>query len=320
LKVSIKYRLEYALVRFAMFALRYLPESLAYGGMSMLGQLSFLCSRRRQGYALKFLRQAYPDQKTDKELLVLARRATGNFLKVSMDMLRVHRVLREGSLPRHVEDLDSIRESMPSGPALVVSGHLGSWEVGAISVAHAHDEAHVVARAFKNPLLQDFLENSRRAAGLHVHSRRGGIRGLARALKNGAVGIQAVDQNQRLRGVFVPFFGKIASTERAAATLALRKGYPVVVAFCPRVGRGFKFRFEVAKVIHPPRAANSGDISEGVKQLVLEINKVLESGIRRFPEQYLWIHDRYRTQPDSQIVEDRQPEELPALEVDPEAV
>ena len=187
MKVSIKYRLEYALVRMAMFGLRYLPESLAYGGMSLLGQLSFLCSKRRQGYALKFLRQAYPDERTDKELLSLARRATGNFLKVSMDMLRVHRVLREGSLPKYVDDLESIRENMPGGPALVVSGHLGSWEVGAISMAHAHEEAHVVARTFKNPLLQDFLENSRRAAGLHVHSRRGGIRGLARALKKACV-------------------------------------------------------------------------------------------------------------------------------------
>lgn len=303
-----------------MFGLRYLPESLAYGGMSMLGQLSFLCSRRRQGYALKFLRQAYPDQKTDKELLVLARRATGNFLKVSMDMLRVHRVLREGSLPKYVDDLESIRENMPAGPALVVSGHLGSWEVGAISMAYAHEEAHVVARAFKNPLLQEFLESSRRAAGLHVHSRRGGIRGLARALKNGAVGIQAVDQNQRLRGVFVPFFGRIASTERAAATLAVRKGYPVVVAFCPRVGRGFRFRFEIAKVIYPQRATNGTDISEAVEQLVVEINKVLEEGIRRYPEQYLWIHDRYRTQPDKQSVDLTEQAGTGDLQADPETV
>lgn len=302
----------------AMFGLRYLPEFLAYGGISLLGQVSFLCSKRRQGYALKFLRQAYPDQKTDKELMVLARRSTGNFLKVSMDMLRVHRVLREGSLPRYVEQLDEIRESMPDGPALVVSGHLGSWEVGAISMAWAHEEAHVVARAFKNPLLQDFLERSRRAAGLHVHSRRGGIRGLAGALRNGAIGIQAVDQNQRLRGVFVPFFDKIASTERAAATLAVRKGYPVVLAFCPRIGNGFRFRFEISKVIYPEPVTASTDISLAVKRLVLEINKALEEAIRQYPEQYLWIHDRYRTQPDKQTTEPSDANSVPVLQADPE--
>lgn len=303
-----------------MFGLRYWPESLAYGGISLLGQLSFLCSKRRQGYALKFLRQAYPDEKTDKELMVLARRATGNFLKVSMDMLRVHRVLREGSLSKYVADLDKIRDNMPAGPVLAVSGHLGSWEVGAIAMAQAHEEAHVVARAFKNPLLQSFLENSRSTAGLHVHARRGGIRGLARALRDGAVGIQAVDQNQRLRGVFVPFFGKIASTERAAATLAVRKGYPVVVAFCPRVGRGFKFRFEIGKVIQPEPITSTTDISEAVKRLVLEINKVLEQGIRRYPEQYLWIHDRYRTQPDKQAAEVVEASSLENLQIDPETV
>lgn len=297
LKVSFKHRLEYALVRALMLPLAVLPERLAYAGVAGLGQLFFLCSRRRQTYALKFLRQAYPEGKTDRELLAIARRATGNFVKIGLDMMRVHRVLEQGRFADAVEGLDTLRQRLPEGPVLVVSGHLGSWEVGAIALAQARDEAHVLVRIFKNPLLQDFIERTRSRAGLHLHGRRGGLRGLARALKRGAVGIQAIDQNQRLRGVFVPFFGKLASTERAAATLAVREGYPVAICYSPRVGKGFRFKAVVQTTIHPERPQSKEDVPALVEDLVRKINAGLEEAILAHPEQYLWIHDRYRTQP-----------------------
>ena len=91
-----------------------------------------------------------------------------------------------------------------------------------------------------------------------------------------------------------------------------------MVAFCPRVGRGFRFRFEIAKVIQPQRTPNVTDISEAVEQLVLEINSVLEEAIRRYPEQYLWIHDRYRTQPDKQAAGVTKQAHLETLQADPE--
>jgi KDO2-lipid IV(A) lauroyltransferase len=298
LKVTIKHRLEYAGARLVMLCLGFLPETLAYGGISALGQLFFVCSKRRQGYALAFLRRAYPEGKTDRELLALARRATGNFLRVTIDMIRVHRVIANGTFESYVEGIDEVKARLGTGPVLVVSGHLGSWEVGAIVLAKARAEAHVIARLFKNPLLHRFMEKSRRAAGLHLHSRRGGIRGLARALKNGAGVMQAVDQNQRLRGIFVPFFGKIASTERAAATLAVRQGYPVAICSCFRKGKGFKFQAVVHEVIQPEVPTDKTDVVPDVIQLVQRINGVLEQAILSHPEQYLWVHDRYRTQPE----------------------
>ena len=130
-------------------------------------------------------------------------------------------------------------------------------------------------------------------------TRRGGIRGLARALKQGALGLQAVDQNQRLRGVYVPFFGKLASTERAAATLAVRQGYPVAISSCVRIGKGFRFRIQLHEVIQVTVPANKEDVAAHVIQLVLRINQRLEKAILTYPEQYLWIHDRYRTQPET---------------------
>ena len=297
--VSIRHGLEYALFRSLMFGLSHAPEWLAYRTIAGVGQLYYLTSKRRQEFAMRFLHRAFPSGKTDRELHTLARQSTGNFVKVSLDLILAKRRLQQAPLETYVEGLENVREILNNGPVLVVSGHLGSWEAGAMAIANTVPEAHVLTRPLKNPLVRRFIEDNRRSVGLHIHSRRGGIRAISRALESGAVGIQAVDQNQRLRGVFAPFFGKLASTERAAATLAVRKGYPMAICFCPRVGQGFRFRAEISELIRPDPTVPGEDISVAVMRLVRRINKALEDAILRYPDQYLWIHDRYRTQPDS---------------------
>ena len=279
-----------------MFLLGSLPETFAYAGIAALGRLYFRCSRKRQRYALEFLRQAYPEGKGDAELRRIGRVATGNFLKVSMDMIRVHRLLAAGKLEERIDGIEELRRRFGGKGVLIVTGHLGSWEAGGFAMALATKETHAIVRVFKNPLLQGFIERTRRAAGLHIHSRRGGIRGLARALRRGAVCLQVVDQNQRLRGAFVPFFGRIASTERSAATLAVRQGYRVAMCSCIRTGVGFRFEIRFHREFEPEPVLD-GDTSAAVLRLVRKINAGLEEAILAAPEQYCWIHERYRTQP-----------------------
>ena len=86
------------------------------------------------------------------------------------------RRLRTASLESYVSGMPAVREMFANGPVLVVSGHLGSWEAGAMAVAHTVPEAHVITRPLKNPLIRHFIEDHRQSLGLHVHSRRGGIR------------------------------------------------------------------------------------------------------------------------------------------------
>jgi KDO2-lipid IV(A) lauroyltransferase len=103
--------------------------------------------------------------------------------------------------------------------------------------------------------------------------------------------MQVVDQHQRLRGVIAPFFGRDASCERAAVSLALRHGYPIVVGHAQRVGHGFRFKL----IAHPPFVpARTGDRATDLRRAVIEVNRRLEELIRGCPEQYLWIHERYR--------------------------
>jgi KDO2-lipid IV(A) lauroyltransferase len=289
-RVRLRHRLVYWLGRSAIGVAAVLPQWLGYGAAAALGRLYFRCSRRRRDCARRFLGAAFPGL-PDREVLRLGRVATGNVCKVPIDMCRVSKLLARGQDLRSVVDGNGFERAMPAPPYLAVTAHLGSWEVAAVVMAQASGGAHAVVRTFRNPLLQRWILANRRRGGLFVHPRRGGIRHLAAALRGGAVGLQVVDQHQRLRGVMAPFFGRMASCERAAVSLALRAGYPVVVGAAVRVGSGFRFRMVWSAPFVPRR---SGDREADLLAAVTEVNARLEQLIVAHKEQYLWIHDRYR--------------------------
>lgn len=292
MRVRLATRLVYLCARAAIALAGLLPERLAYLGAGALGQLYFAASPRRQRFALHFLRNAFPDR-PERELRRLGRISTGNLFKIGVDMAIATRLLARGRLQDRLTS-DPVPDVLRTGPCLGVTSHLGSWEVAALHCAVLRGRAFVVVRLFRNPLLQRWIARSREQGGLILLPRRGGIRRLAREVLRGQLGLQAVDQNQRLRGVFVPFFGELASTERAAATLAMRRQIPVVAGACIRQGNRFRFHTHWATIPLPTR---TGDLEADVRELVTRITAHNERLILRHPEQYLWIHDRYRTRP-----------------------
>lgn len=295
MKVRWRSRVVYVLARAAIGVAARVPQWLGYGAADLLGRLYFQLDRRRRGYALRLLRNAYPHW-TDRERLRVASRATGNLFKVPLDMARLTRLLARGGDIREVLDFARAGEFLAQlrPPYLGLTAHLGNWEVSAIGVAQFARGAHGVARVSKNPLLQQWILQNRERGGLVIHPRRGGVRDLAKALARGEVGLQVVDQNQRLRGVFAPFFGELASCERAAASLALRRSYPIIVGAAVRRGIGFRFEF---LALEPFTLATTGDRNADLHAAVVRINQTIEALVRMAPEQYLWIHDRYRTRP-----------------------
>ncbi len=267
-----------------------LPERLAYGLAGATGRLFFRLAPRRQALALRFLRQAFGNDPSDAELLRLGRVATGNIFKVGLDSVRLIPLARRGRLFERI-DMGSTLKDLPKPPFLVVSAHLGCWEGGAIAMATIFGQVHAVAKSARNPLLDRWLVENRRRAGLHVHPRRGGIKLIARGLAAGGIAAMIVDQNQRLRPVVAPFFGAPARCERSTAKLALRLRCPVVIAAMLRVGPALRFRFLVLPPLH---LANTGDPAHDVVEGITRINRDLETVIRMAPDQYLWLHDRYR--------------------------
>lgn len=297
MRVRLRHRLVYWLGRAAIGVAAVMPQTIGYGLAAALGRLYFRCSRRRRQCALRFLTAAFPDR-PQRELLRIGRIATGNVFKVPIDMCRLTRLLARGGDLRSVVDVTPLDGLLPKPPYIAVTAHLGSWEVAAITMAQLSGRGHGVARVFKNPLLQRWILQNRRRGGLHVHPRRGGIKQLAAAVADGAVGLQVVDQHQRMRGVIAPFFGRPASCERSAASLALRHGYPMVVGGAVRVGSGFRFKMVSAAPFVPQQ---TGDRQADLRATVMQVNQRLETQIRAHAEQYLWIHDRYRASVDAAV-------------------
>lgn len=293
-KVRFSERMVYWAARLALGTAARVPQWLGYRVAGGLGRLWFRFDGRRRRYALKFLAQAYPDL-SEREQLRLGACATANLFMVPLDMARLTRLLARGGHATDVTDCSKSEQTFRemSKPFFGLTAHLGSWEVGAVATAELVGGSHGIARITKNPLLNDWILKSRQKAGLRIHPRRGGFRDVARALANGEVGLQVIDQNQRLRGIYAPFFGKIASCERAAITLALRNQYPVMIAAMLRRGRGFQFELVVGDIFTPK---STGNKQADLLAAITRANLALESLIRKAPEQYLWIHDRYRTQ------------------------
>ena len=292
----------YVPVRSVFFALAWLPERLAYGSVACLGRIFFVLARKRRKIALANLKQAMGEGAKDKELRKIGSRACGANFKVLVDMARLPRILAAGRFWGLVDatelhkEREAALERHGDKPVIFCTPHLGSWEAGLEGAGQIFGEMNVIARPLANPWLHRLMFRIRHGAKKHIYPRRGGIRAVARALREGGNAVFLPDQNQRLRGVFVPFFGKEASCDRSAMSLSRLGGYPIFVLAMIRVGPGFRFRYRVSEVFHVTDERDQ-DKDCKLRGGILRLNKAMERLILEEPEQYFWLHDRFRTRP-----------------------
>ena len=195
----------------------------------------------------------------------------------------------------HIDGLEHVRSAMTEhGRALLLTAHLGNWELLTVACRLTSYRLSVVQRPLDAPWLDRLATGLRERSHVELIDKRAALRPVLRALAaGGMVGI-LLDQNAaRREGVFVPFFGYPASTSRSVAVLALRTGTPIVPAFIRREDGG---RHRVT--VGPPLPAPvTGDLEDAVAVLTARCTEAIETAIRRNPEQWLWMHDRWRTRP-----------------------
>jgi KDO2-lipid IV(A) lauroyltransferase len=194
-----------------------------------------------------------------------------------------------------LDGLEHIRVVMAEhGRALVLTAHLGNWEYLTASHRLMGYPLAIVVRPLDSPMLDELAASLRRKSGAELIDKRGALRPVLEALRRGGLIGILLDQNAtRREGVFVPFFGRAASTSRSLALLALRTGTPIVPIFIRREAAG---RHRV--VIEPPvpfPAAN--DLEQAIVELTARCTARIEAAVRQTPEQWLWSHDRWRTRP-----------------------
>ncbi len=178
---------------------------------------------------------------------------------------------------------------------LFFTGHFGSWEVFNLLPAAFGFGMNILVRRIDNPLVEDFVDAMRTQFGSVTLDKTKSARTMFRVLRKGSLlGILADLNVQEKEGVFVDFFGVPASTTTSIAKLALATNAAVLPAFA--VWEESKKKYVV--YLEPPVAyEKTENTDEDIRQLTQEITKVVEKYVRKYPEQWLWIHKRWNTRP-----------------------
>ncbi|MFT5697044.1 MAG: KDO2-lipid IV(A) lauroyltransferase, partial [Myxococcota bacterium] len=179
--------------------------------------------------------------------------------------------------------------------ALVVTAHFGSWEFCAAALAQSGLPVSVVQHGFRNPYVEEVVTGWRNDAGLETLTMGSAAVGVFRALARGRYVALLVDQNAgEDEGVMSPFFTHPASTRSGPAQIAMSRGTAVVPVFFFRIGKSGAHIARIGR----PLEMESGETEAVLKRNVDRINAAVEGAIREAPEQWIWSHRRFKTQPE----------------------
>jgi KDO2-lipid IV(A) lauroyltransferase len=269
------------------------PGLLAMG--TLAGRIACFVDRRHRAIALGNLHRALGDRLSDRQIRRISLRCWEHFGRITMDALAFRRLAREGPRGRIVhEGLDHLRQAYALGRGVLeFSGHYGHWELAALLQARMGHPVALVARPLDNPRLETLLRDLRQATGNVVIYKRRAVRDVLSVLRKGLGVAILIDQDARNAGVFVPFFGRPASTTPALALLAARTGAPVLPVHCTPEGRdGYRIVYQP-----PVPFEHTGDRERDLTRMTARYTEILEGWVRAKPEYWLWMHRRWKTRP-----------------------
>ncbi len=260
-----------------------------------LGRLWGVLDRRHLAIARDNLARAFPEW--DEERVQRAATAVyAHFGAVILDLLWLSRRSRARLLSLvDCEGEERYLEAKAAGRGvLFVSGHFGNWEVHAVRHGYVHEPVGMIARPLDNPALDQRLAEFRRQSGNTIISKWQALMQTMRMLRGGKGVAVLIDQNvQEKDGIFVTFFGRPAATTTVAAAVALKTGCAVVpVRALLRPDGRYRLIYDP-----PVRCDPSGDRAADIARITQELTARIETWVRETPEQWLWVHRRWKTQP-----------------------
>jgi KDO2-lipid IV(A) lauroyltransferase len=288
------HRAEYAALRSAVAAMERLSFTTAGKIGARLGGLGYRPLGIRRAVVERQLTAALPEYDA-AEVTRIARAAYAHLGQTSIEtaILPSYSGREIIDLFESVHGWDLVQERLARGKGLIlVTGHLGNWELGGAYIAARGVPVDAVARHMANPLFDRYLTSTRERIGMTVVHDGDAVRRVPRSLRSGRAVAFLVDQGALgLASTWVPFFGRYAKTPRGPAVFALRLGAPVVFGVALRQPSGrYQLSFE------PIDVTDTGDREADVDRIVTEYTQVLERWVRRAPEQYLWHHRRWKHQ------------------------
>lgn len=259
-----------------------------------LGSLAWALDGRHRQVAVNNLAIAFPSM-SEARRKQLAHAAFQQAGRTVIEMLWSPSLDKETLAQVAVfEGKQHLDEALAAGKGvLLTSAHFGNWELMGPALGHIGVRTNVIAREIDDPQLEALLRRLRTRTGARIIHKQDAVRAALRGLRDGKIIAVLMDQNTLAgEASFVPFFGKMAATTRITAQLHLRTGAPIIMAFCIPEGDRYRIVFEPLET-----AGAVAGAEDAVERLTAATTKQIEKHIRRCPEAWLWIHDRWRTRP-----------------------
>ena len=295
-KSNLQTRLEYATARVLLGAFGALPQkmSLRVGSVMAGGAYYFAGRLRRTGE--RNLRLAFPElgPAERQRLLRGCFQNLGRLLGVFSQFANA----RPETLKRIIdcEGLEHLEAAQRSGKGVILfTGHIGAWELTSYALSLFDHPLSFLVRRIDNPKIEALIDRARTRLGNRTIDKTSAAREMLQIMQAGATLGILVDLNTLDReGIFVDFFGVPASTTFMLAKLALRTGADVLPIFAPWDKERGRF---LLKIDAPLAIDRTGNEEEDVRRLTQSVTSVVEDYVRRYPDQWLWIHRRWKTRP-----------------------
>lgn len=282
---------------------RVLPFPAVHALGRLFGILFYRVVPRRRTIAMENLRKAFHGDKTEEEIREIARKCCQSFFITYLEIIKLRFLFKQPDVMKNLrattEDLDQLflkakKLHDESGGCIFVTPHIGNWEVLPHVSAVVGIPLAVVVRPLDNIYLEKLLYHDRSSSGQIIIPKRNALFNLQKTLQQGT-SIGMLPDQSTMKGISVDFFGRLATTTPVPAILAIHYKRPIVVVACCRRARDYQYEGFVSDPIWPePYSSEKSEIF----RLTEEMNRRMEAIIRKYPEQYLWIHNRWKTYKD----------------------
>ncbi|MCK5268609.1 MAG: lysophospholipid acyltransferase family protein [Spirochaetes bacterium] len=289
---------EYIPARIILFFLNLIPYKLSISLGGCFGLFVYIISGSLRRTTINGLNTAYGQTMSVKEKKKLSRRVFKNVGKTIFEFIQFPKLTKEKMLKLvKFENIEAMDRALEKGRGVIgITGHIGNFEMLAASFALTGRPLHAIIRPLDNKLLDVHLNKNMEDKGVHPVPRGTALKLGLKALKKGAVLAFVMDQNAAMHGIFVPFFGKLASTVQGPAILASHYKSPVVFCYAVRNKNNTH-----TMVFHDEMELEQGkDKEETIYLNTKKFTKEIEKVIAKYPDQWWWLHPRWRKRPEGE--------------------
>jgi KDO2-lipid IV(A) lauroyltransferase len=291
--------LEYAAVYSMLFITRITPLIIARVISNALGDILFFCVKKRRNIALENLSNAFKNEKSEKEIKEIARQSCRSFFFTFIETVKLRYFFAKidiiNNLQTNADDIIKLfgrakKIHDEAGGCILVTPHIGNWEILPHVSSAAGIPLAIVARPLDNQYLEKLVYEDRTSTGQILIPKKNAFFTLRKTLKKGT-SIGMLPDQSTMKGLLIDFFGRKATTTPIPALLAVRFGRPIVVVACCRKKGDYQYEGFVSDPIRPGEFTSE---KAEIIRITGEINKKMEAIIRKYPGQYLWMHNRWK--------------------------